>query len=156
MSGLKPRAGRSRSYPAVLMREAQDLFEAGWTVNQIHRQFVRRRMQRCPSRTVLYYWVDPAAAAAHRARQRERMRRRGAAAAAFRLPSSTPEYLAGFAEQLRGEGVPVTSTAKVLTVVTGERWTRERAAKLLQGAYATPTAAAAVRSRTPASTREEA
>jgi FAD/FMN-containing dehydrogenase len=122
----------SRSpYPAPMMREARDLHSAGWTPGQIRALFARRGLDRVPTEYTIRLWTHPDYRQAQHRSHRRWQARATADRGRFRLHSDSVEYLAAFARKLRDEGVPRSAIARVLTVVTGSRWSTDRVKALL-------------------------
>lgn len=118
-------------YPASLMAEAQQMHADGWTGYQIHRILRQRDLERTPSLTTVYLWINPEYRLNHRERHRVEERKAGAAKAKFKLPSDSPEYQLAFIRRLREEQVTWENVARVCRVVFGGRWSVYRVKQLV-------------------------
>lgn len=122
-------------YPAAIAIQARELHDSGWNACEI-RRILRQEHGLQIAETTIRRWTD-----ADFARRRDESNRRHSVKVraqqwTFALPGAqvSPEYRAAFMARLRQERVPMTSIAKVSTILFGERVTRDQVVKTLERA----------------------
>lgn len=124
---------RREPYPVATMLRARELRDAGWYQTDI-RRILEAEGLGSPSLFTIQVWTNQRYYHQQRELVRSRGAKRSAKTAAFRLAGSSDAYTQAFMEQLRKDGVPSRSIAKVCRrVIAGFDLSEDQVRERLRG-----------------------